>query len=126
MGTKNNPGNFDCYENADPDEPMFVLLARDKHAPTLVWLWAALRELDQEDETKVAEARKCCEDMLAWGFDNNKESIGLGTSVLIGVMELIRAINARQSEKPTNNQTDVDIIRNYLSSEKFPPVNETK
>lgn len=21
MGTKNNPGNFDCYANAEPDEP---------------------------------------------------------------------------------------------------------
>lgn len=29
MGTKNNPGAFDCYANAEPDEPMFVLLARD-------------------------------------------------------------------------------------------------
>ena len=39
MGTKNNPGTFDCYANAEGDEPMFVLLGRDKHAPTLVWLW---------------------------------------------------------------------------------------
>lgn len=29
MGTKNNPGKFDCYDAALPDEPMFVLLARD-------------------------------------------------------------------------------------------------
>ena len=33
MGTKNNPGQFDCYRNAEPDEPMFVLLARDERAP---------------------------------------------------------------------------------------------
>lgn len=38
MGTKNNPGTFDCYANAAPDEPMFVLLGRDKHAPLLVRL----------------------------------------------------------------------------------------
>lgn len=36
MGTKNNPGAFDCYANAEPDEPMFVLLGRDKHAPAPV------------------------------------------------------------------------------------------
>ena len=48
MGTKNNPGEFDCYANAQPDEPMFVLLGRDKHAPALVWLWAVLRQLDGE------------------------------------------------------------------------------
>jgi len=28
MATKKNPGEFDCYANAGPDEPMFVLLAR--------------------------------------------------------------------------------------------------
>ena len=32
MGTKNNPGKFDCYEHAKPDEPMFVLLGRDLEA----------------------------------------------------------------------------------------------
>ena len=26
---KENPGRFDCYANALPDEPMFVLLARE-------------------------------------------------------------------------------------------------
>ena len=29
MATKNNPGKFDCYTNAEPDEPMFILLGRD-------------------------------------------------------------------------------------------------
>jgi hypothetical protein len=33
MGTKRNPGLSDCYAKAEADEPMFVLLARDKHAP---------------------------------------------------------------------------------------------
>jgi hypothetical protein len=28
MGTKNVPGKFDCYANALPDEPTFVLLGR--------------------------------------------------------------------------------------------------
>lgn len=46
MGTKNNPGKFDCYANADPDEPMFVLLARDPLASDLVLLWAERREAE--------------------------------------------------------------------------------
>lgn len=46
MGTKNNPGKFDCYENAKPDEPMFVLLARDDLAPHLTRLWAACKRAD--------------------------------------------------------------------------------
>lgn len=43
MGTKNDPGKFDCYSRAEPDEPMFVLLARDPIAPRLVREWAAQR-----------------------------------------------------------------------------------
>lgn len=59
MGTKDNPGAFDCYANAAPDEPMFVLLGRDRHAPRLVEWWANLRENEGEDPAKVAEARDC-------------------------------------------------------------------
>lgn len=43
MGTKNEPGKFDCYANAAPDEPMFVLLARDPDAADLVEQWATAR-----------------------------------------------------------------------------------
>jgi len=43
MGIKNNPGKFDCYFKAEPDEPMFVLLARDLLAQVLVDLWATLK-----------------------------------------------------------------------------------
>lgn len=63
MGTKNSPGAFDCYANARPDEPMFVLLARDKHAPILVRLWAELRALDGEDLAKLEEAEACAASM---------------------------------------------------------------
>ena len=63
MGTKNNPGAFDCYENAEPDEPMFVLLGRDRHAPSLVRLWAMLRHDEGEDLGKVEEAFRCADAM---------------------------------------------------------------
>lgn len=43
MGTKNDPGKFDCYANAEPDEPMFVLLARDISAKYLTAAWAAIK-----------------------------------------------------------------------------------
>ena len=43
MGTKNNPAAFDCYGNAEPDEPMFILLARDVTAPEIVEQWAIRR-----------------------------------------------------------------------------------
>lgn len=114
MGTKNNPGKFDCYANAEPDEPMFVLLGRDKHAPTLVWLWAVLRELDGEDPAKVKEARDCCLSMLRWAKDHDRPAVGLGQSALAAVMELIRAANSAVKE-PANEATDEAIMRRYLA-----------
>ncbi len=52
MGTKNNPGDFDCCLNAEDDEPMFVLLARDASAPDLVREWL--------------EAMRCADAMEMW------------------------------------------------------------
>ena len=72
MSTKNDPGTYDCYANAAPDEPMFVLLGRDRHAPLLVRLWAALREADGEDAAKVEEALGCSTDMVHWQVDKGK------------------------------------------------------
>ena len=66
MASKNNPGRFDCYSNAHPDEPMFVLLGRDPDAPLLVERWADIREANGEDASKVAEARTCAASMRAW------------------------------------------------------------
>jgi hypothetical protein len=63
MGTKNHPSPFDCYANAEPDEPMFILLGRDLQAPKLVRLWADWREARGEDPAKVAEARQCADAM---------------------------------------------------------------
>jgi len=66
MGSKAKPGKFDCYAHAKVDEEMFILLARDKHAPALVRAWADAREADGEDPEKVAEARECANKMEAW------------------------------------------------------------
>lgn len=69
MGTKNNPGKFDCYANAAPDEPMFILLARDANAPRLVRMWAADRQVmhgGQNDPDKVKEAFDLADAMDAY------------------------------------------------------------
>ena len=87
MGTKNNPGKFDCYDAAEPDEPMFTLLARDRLAAHLVSIWAKLRYGDGEaaqavfddlmlkhamhyaiapDIPKAQEATECAINMFAW------------------------------------------------------------
>lgn len=62
MATKANPGKFDCYANAQPDEPMFVLLARDESAPILVEEWAKARLRQITSGARVpAEAEQCLE-----------------------------------------------------------------
>lgn len=87
MGTKNNPGKFDCYESAKPDEPMFVLLGRDPLAGHLVSIWSKMRygDLDaahavfrdmvnkhiahyaaKPDVEKAQEAMNCSLAMFDW------------------------------------------------------------
>ena len=70
MGTKNNPGQFDCYANAAPDEPMFILLGRDPHAHAAVRKWANDRMVmihaglkPASDVHMVWEARECADAM---------------------------------------------------------------
>jgi len=92
MGTKNNPGRFDCYHAAEPDEPMFVLLARDLSASCLIQIWAGMRTKDADmlhtgianamsmfkhaphpsvkDQAKAEEADKCREAMVKWYMEN--------------------------------------------------------
>lgn len=72
MGTKNNPGAFDCYANAEPDEPMFTLLGRDPMAPLIVTLWAEMRALSGEDAAKCKEARDCAIAMFRWAITKGK------------------------------------------------------
>lgn len=75
MGTKANPGAFDCYSAAAPDEPMFVLLGRDQHAGLLVRLWALIRARDGEDEAKIAEALACADAMDAEACKRGKDPV---------------------------------------------------
>jgi hypothetical protein len=78
MGTKNNPGEFDCHAKALPDEPHFTLLARDAHAPHLVRQWAQARgmallqqmrgraDLGGDEARQIQEAFACADAMEAW------------------------------------------------------------
>jgi hypothetical protein len=69
MATKNNPAPFDCYENAEPDEPLFTLIARDALAPDVVGYWASLRVAagkNSWDDPQITEALECAEAMRTW------------------------------------------------------------
>ena len=98
MGTKNNPGEYDCYENAEPDEPMFVLLARDRHAVALVWFWYILRMMDGEDAKVVAEAAQCGESMLKWRKEKEKPDAMHYTEVMLKLTAYFLEIAQKQLE----------------------------
>lgn len=96
MGTKNNPGEFDCCKAAEPDEPTFVLLARDPAAANLVMAWAAIRSGNNDDaflslraamadmaksgkdysysfSEKVNDAKRCAQEMEVWRKANRPD-----------------------------------------------------
>lgn len=74
MGTKNNPGPIDCYGDAAPDEPIFVLRANDETAALVVRIWAEIYmasklqggALDLKTARKYSEARDCATAMEHW------------------------------------------------------------
>jgi len=67
MSTKDNPGAFDCYAKLAPDEPYFVLRAKDLVAPEVVEDWVKLRTLQPGNigNPKLAEALACARAMRA-------------------------------------------------------------
>ena len=77
MGTKANPGQFDCYAAAADDEPLFVLRANDPLAPSLLRIWVELRDMNfpwttvlprarKHEADKLREALQCADAMAAW------------------------------------------------------------
>jgi hypothetical protein len=73
MGTKLQPGKFDCYNAAQPDEPVFVLLARDPDFQRLVREWAHRRQLaincgeqPESDLPMVLEALETADAGATW------------------------------------------------------------
>ena len=91
MGTRLNPGAYDCHEAALDDEPRFALLARDPLAGFLVSIWSSMRFGDLEavdakcdtmmrrlgpdyeispDVAAGSEAIECAMAMFAWRTAN--------------------------------------------------------
>jgi hypothetical protein len=81
MGTRANPGKYDCHAAAQPDEPIFVLLARDPAAPAAIEDWADLRakmvrhgDRPETDWDMIGEARIVAQEMREWRRDNRAVS----------------------------------------------------
>ena len=73
MGTKADPGQYDCYGNADLHEPLFTLVGRDPTAGPTVALWVALRRaLGDTDEAKLEEAERIADQLAQYGRQQGK------------------------------------------------------
>lgn len=77
MSTKENPTANGCYEKALPNEQMFILLARDPDAPSVVRFWTELRlrriregSAPIGDTIIATEALGCATLMEEWRNDN--------------------------------------------------------
>lgn len=66
MSTKNNPGQFDCYGNAKPDEEIFIILERDLCAPATIRFWCQERirqGKNKPGDMQITEALECARRM---------------------------------------------------------------
>lgn len=75
MGTKKDPGPFDCYTTAEADEPIFTLKASDPVFSKVIEHWLRERQLHffmegtpitEKEREKREEARKVIGQGIAW------------------------------------------------------------
>ena len=96
MGTKNNPGNYDCYAKLEPNEPYFLLRGKDPVGWLLVNLWASIRkhlaphgEIPPEYLAKLNEAKICGDAMKAYA---EKHPSNVGTRAIDRVVQVYNLI----------------------------------
>ncbi|MES2415138.1 MAG: hypothetical protein V4614_15130 [Pseudomonadota bacterium] len=79
MGTRRNPGKYDCYHAAHPNEPMFILLGRDRFGASLVRYWVAARNAlsggSRQETEKLLDASVCSSDMKKWCEEKKGRSL---------------------------------------------------
>ena len=70
MGTKSDPGEFDCYKKAADDEPIFILRANDPLSPKLVRKWVTMsigkKRHTRPNILKWMEAMNIAKEMKKW------------------------------------------------------------
>jgi hypothetical protein len=112
MGTKNNPGKYDCYANAEPDEPMFVLLGRDSRAPALVRQWALM----ETDNTKADEAERCAAEMEEWRAKHEFRKTGFLPGAKETYLRWVRALDLDSDEFVDLGSPVCAVLRSTLMS----------
>lgn len=77
-----------------PDEPFFVLLARDPQAPDILEYWADLRELAEPGDWKIENARQTARDMRV--FKAGNPNFGMGKDLYDKVLPVYLQQQAEQ------------------------------
>jgi hypothetical protein len=78
----------------EPDEPMFVLLGRDRHAPTLVRLWANISRRSGKSQQVTDEALQCAFAMEAWQRRLGKKELKIPGPAVLNLIKAVGAIVA--------------------------------
>jgi hypothetical protein len=124
MGTKNNPGAFDCYEHAHPDEPMFVILGRDPIGGAIVRAWAAARAhlAKTGDAAKITEAVQCAAAMDEW-CDKAGRDPWLSIFPLLPLDVLAHELQERGAlvVRPTTDTEPSEMVETLLATYKTAP-----
>lgn len=80
MGTKRNPGKFDCHAAANFDEPLFTLAGRDPLAGALIRMWHYVRSRNpsvfNDAPDKLAEALRSADEADKWCVSLDKVPVG--------------------------------------------------
>jgi hypothetical protein len=90
-------GNHDCLAKRAPDEPYFVILARDPDGPAIVDLWAQHRRVAGGDPEHCDQVNAIAGAMRAWragptGFASNSAPEPIAYSRLDAVDRVRRAL----------------------------------
>lgn len=75
MTTKINPGKFNCYASAMPDEPIFTILGRDPAFPATVLFWREERarqgkNVSDDDVDRLVAALQEAAGAVSWRAQN--------------------------------------------------------
>lgn len=90
MGTKAKPDEFDCYDAAADDEPIFVLRARDPLAAELVREWGTRYANRKHDTIRRRYEKETGEDASNLQFRMSERSLRKSTSAYMCANDMDR------------------------------------
>lgn len=111
MGTKKNPGKFDCYKEAADDEPLFIIRGSDSTAGALIVLWRALKKQLREDgkstisNDRLEEALALRDEMDAYARSRGKSMVDV-RDAMIKVFSRMRRFGDTVAIMPTEAELD--------------------